>query len=101
MTGRSAAGTLYGVWAVLMVLLAATVAAAYVNLGPFGVVVALGIAGLKAAIIAAYFMEVRHGSGLVRVVAVASVLWLGILFTLTFADYLTRGYMPSPTDWVR
>ena len=76
--------------AALMVLLALTVVAYFMHLGPFGVVVALGIAFAKALIIALVFMHVRYGSRLTRLFAAAGVFWLLILFGLTFSDYVTR-----------
>ena len=83
--------TYYRVAAALMVLLALTVAASFVPLGPFGVVVALSIAAAKAVLILLFFMHVRYGSTLTKLFAVAGFFWLLILFLLTFSDYLTRG----------
>jgi len=37
-----------------------------------------------------FFMHVIHSTRLTWVVIIASFLWLGVLFVLTFADYLTR-----------
>jgi cytochrome c oxidase subunit IV len=87
------------VWALLLVLLAATVGVAYVHLGWLNPVVALSIALVKAAVIVLYFMHVRYSSRLVWVFILGSVLWLAIMFTYSFGDYLTRSYLPSPTIW--
>lgn len=87
------------VWALLLLLLAATVGAAYVHLGWLNPVVALSIAVVKAVVIVLYFMHVRYSSRLIWVFVLGSVLWLGIMFTYSFGDYLTRSYLPSPTIW--
>ncbi len=81
----------YGYTAVaLFVLLAASVAAAYVPLGGAGLVVALAIAVIKTALIGLHFMHVRYSQPIVRVFAVSGLVWLTILFWLTLNDYLTR-----------
>ena len=92
-------GTYVIVWIALLVLLAATVAIAYVQLGELNVIAATGIAAIKATIIILYFMHVRYNPRLVWVFVAAGFFWLAILFTLTFSDYYTRIYMPMPTDW--
>lgn len=75
----------------LLVLLAATVGVAYLSLGRWGVVAALGIAFAKAALVMVFFMQLRENSPLVRVFAIGGFFWLALLFLLTFADILTRG----------
>jgi cytochrome c oxidase subunit 4 len=84
------------VYAVLMVLLLATVGAAFVDMGPFNLPVSLGIAVAKALLIIAIFMHVRYSEPLVSVFAGAAFLWLGILIALSLTDYLSRGLVPIP-----
>ncbi|HSV03270.1 MAG TPA: cytochrome C oxidase subunit IV family protein [Phenylobacterium sp.] len=89
MSGK--AWTLIGVWAALMTLLALTVGATF---GPFGALkpaINLAIAFAKAGLIFWFFMHLREESWLPRLVAVAAVAWLLILFGLTQADLVTRG----------
>jgi cytochrome c oxidase subunit 4 len=84
---------------VLLALLGATIATtavAYVNLGPFSVVVALFIAVCKMLLVALFFMHVRHSNKLTRLVVAGGLLWLGILLTLTMTDFLTRGILGVP-----
>jgi cytochrome c oxidase subunit 4 len=90
---------LWSIWAVLLLLLAVTVVASYTHFGRFNTVVAISIALVKAGLIAVYFMRLRTSVRLVWVVAVGSVVWLAILFTLTLSDYETRKYLPKPTVW--
>ena len=54
--------------------------------------IALLIATIKAVLVILFFMHVIHSTRLTWVVIVASFLWLGVLFALTFADYLTRAW---------
>ena len=75
----------------LIVLLFATVGAAYVHLGHAGgIVVAYIIASVKAALIIMYFMHVRYSSKLTWIFATASFLWLAILLSILMADYGMR-----------
>ncbi len=77
-------------WGALLALLAATLGAAYLPLGPAQPVLAYGIATLKAALILWFFMEMRREDPLVRLAAAAGFVWVCILLVLTAADYLTR-----------
>lgn len=81
------------VFLALVGLTAATVGLAYLDLGPWHATVGLTIAGIKALLIALYFMHVRHATGLVRVFAVVGLFWLGILMALTITDYATRAWL--------
>lgn len=79
------------VYIALMLLLAATVAIAFIHLGPGNIVIMLLIAFAKAVLIALIFMHVRYSSPLVWAAAGGTLLWLAILFSLTLSDYTTRG----------
>ena len=80
------------VWLVLLALTAATTTVAYVDLGPFSVVVALVIAFCKMLLVALFFMHVRHSTKLTRLVTVGGLLWLAILLALTMADIVSRSW---------
>jgi len=89
----------YTVFGSLMALLGATVAIAYIHLGKWNVVAALTIAVIKAVLIILYFMHVRYSSRLLWIFVGAGFFWLGILFALSFSDFLTRGWLPLPAGW--
>ena len=76
----------------LLALLALTIAAAYVDLGPFNTLAAMMIALMKAALIVLFFMHLRYSKPLTWVFAGAGFFWLGIMLALALADYLTRGW---------
>ncbi|HEY8431685.1 MAG TPA: cytochrome C oxidase subunit IV family protein [Sandaracinaceae bacterium] len=79
------------VTAVLMVLAAASWGAAVLHLPPAAAVgVALGVATIKVALVALFFMELGRHRGGVRLVAVTAPLFLAILLLLTLADVWTR-----------
>jgi cytochrome c oxidase subunit 4 len=79
-----------GIFLSLMVLTAATVAAAYVNLGALNIVVALAIATLKATLVVLYFMHARYSPKRTQLVIICAVFWLAIMLALTLSDYSTR-----------
>lgn len=89
----------------LMVFTAITVAVAFVDLGPLSNVVMLGIAVAKATLVVLFFMHVRYATRLIPIVVAGGVFWLLILFGLTMADYVTRGWLGAgaawPTPWAR
>jgi cytochrome c oxidase subunit 4 len=80
----------------LMVLTLVTVLVAYVDLGQFNKVVALGIASFKATLVVLYFMHVKYASRLTKLIVVTGFFFLAILLTLTMADYGSRGWGPVP-----
>jgi cytochrome c oxidase subunit 4 len=82
----------YLVFAALMVGTYLTVQAAYLDLGPFNAMIALGIAVIKATLVVLFFMHVKYSTRLTWAVVAGSLFWLGILFALTFSDYLTRAW---------
>ncbi len=91
----------YKVFAFLMVMLMLTVAAWYVDqhvfaLGAWSVPIALVIAFVKAAAIVMIFMHVKFSSKLVQIFACTGIVFVAIMFMLTFNDFLTRGWLPAP-----
>ena len=81
---------LVSAWIALLALLALTVSLAYVPLGSFNAVVALTIGCMKAAIVAAFFMELRASGPRTLLFAGAGLFWLAILLWLGMMDFLTR-----------
>jgi cytochrome c oxidase subunit 4 len=81
------------VWIVLLLLTALTTGVAYIDLGPFSVVVALTIAVCKMLLVALFFMHVRHSAKLTKLVVLGGLLWLAILLSLTMADFATRSWI--------
>ena len=49
------------------------------------------VAVAKAALVGMFFMHLAHRGGVIRLFALGGFVWLALLFTLTLADYLTRG----------
>ena len=73
---------------------ALTVVAAYVDFKwKFNTIVALTIAVAKATLVVLYFMHVRYSPRLVWLIVAAALFWMAILFSLTFSDYFTRGWL--------
>jgi cytochrome c oxidase subunit 4 len=80
------------VFGMLIGLTAATVAACHFDLGAWHGFVGLSIAGVKAALIVLFFMQVWRSNRLTWVVALSGLLWLGLLLALTMTDVLTRSW---------
>jgi cytochrome c oxidase subunit IV len=83
-------GVYLAVFAALAVGTLLTWYASTVDLGWANTPIALVIATIKAVLVILYFMHVIHSTRLTWVVVIGAFLWLGVLFVLTFADYLTR-----------
>jgi cytochrome c oxidase subunit IV len=83
-------------WLALLGLTLLTSLIGLVDLGVFNLITAILIAGIKASLIAFFFMHAFYESKLVRVVLAGGIVWFLILISLTLADYLTRGLLPFP-----
>jgi len=82
--------------AALLGLTILTTAVAYVDLGAFSTIVALGIACTKMLLVALFFMHIRHSTKLTKLVVVGGLLWLAILLLMTMTDFLTRTWLGVP-----
>jgi cytochrome c oxidase subunit 4 len=81
----------FGVFFALLVGTGLTVYAATLDLGRYNAVVALGIATIKATLVALFFMHVWHASEkLTKLVVIAALFFLLLLLGLTMSDYATR-----------
>ena len=79
-----------GIFLALLVGTGLTVWAAFQNFGPFNIVIALGIASIKATLVVLYFMHARYSPKRTQLVIVCAIFWLAIMLSLTLADYQTR-----------
>ncbi len=97
--------TYVSVFGALVLLTALTVAAAHVNLAGhraagmgnvYNDAVAIGIAVTKASLVILFFMHVKGSTRLIKITVLASLVFLVLLFSLSFTDYLTRGWFGPP-----
>jgi cytochrome c oxidase subunit 4 len=83
--------TYFAVFFALLVGTGLTVFAATLDLGRFNAAVALGIATVKATLVALFFMHVWHASEkLTKLVVISALFFLLLLLGLTMTDYATR-----------
>lgn len=78
------------VFLALCVLTVTTVLVTGYDFGPFNLIVALGVAITKAALVVLYFMHARYSPRLTGVVIAASIAFFVILIFLTATDYVSR-----------
>ena len=94
MSGHIAPKSLYyGVFLALMAGTGLTIAAAFVDMGPYNNIIMLAIACAKATLVILFFMHVRWSTRVTWVVVMAGFFWLLILFGLGMSDYLSRGWI--------
>jgi cytochrome c oxidase subunit IV len=82
--------TLIGVWIALLVLTFITVQASRIDLGPWNIWIALGIASGKAGLVVFFFMHMKYEKPLLRWLFYGTLLILAIFIGLTFFDVLYR-----------
>jgi len=79
------------IWLALLAGTTLTVAAAFIDLGPFNTIVALTIATIKATLVVLFYMHVKYThEKLTGLVIVSAIFFLFILLALSMADYTTR-----------
>ncbi len=83
---------MYGVFAALMLLTAATVGARYIDLGPLNIWVALGLAFIKASLVGMFFMHLYWDSKFNQLILVSTLLFLTIFIGFAIMD--TDQYQP-------
>ncbi len=88
---------LLAVFVALMVLTAFTVAVSYFDFGEVNLSVALGVATVKATLVALYFMHLRYDKPFNAIIFVIGVAFLGLFLMITMLD--TLEYHPEVQAW--
>jgi cytochrome c oxidase subunit 4 len=81
------------VFAMLIVLTIITVAVSYVDLGTANTFVAIGIATLKASLVATFFMHLKGDKPIHAIIFVGAFVFLAIFLGLSNDDLTTRGHV--------
>ena len=76
----------WGIFGALVLLTIATVKVSYYDLGAANTIVAMLIATMKASLVAAFFMHLRHDKLFNTVAFLAAFLFLAIFILLTYDD---------------
>jgi cytochrome c oxidase subunit IV len=84
---------LAGTFLALMFLTVVTVAVSVVDLGPLNLWVALGVAGLKASLVAVFFMHLKWDRPLNAVIFISSLLFVTLFIGFALTD--TEEYQPN------
>lgn len=82
--------TLFIVYGAIVGLAAITIGVSSIGLGKYALPIQLLIASIQAGLVAYFFMHLRQGDRVVILTALSSIFWMGILFVLFMADYMTR-----------
>ena len=85
------------VFVLLMVLTVATVSATWIDLGGWNLWIAMGIASVKAALVALYFMHLRYDHPFNALIFAAALLFLSLFLSLIMLD--TLEYQPEIKSW--
>lgn len=91
------ASLLLAVFAALMVLTVLTVAVSYFDFGAVNLFVALGVATIKATLVALFFMHLRYDKPFNAIIFVIGIGFLGLFLVVTMLD--TVEYHPDVQAW--
>jgi len=78
------------VGAALLILTVITIIVAQIPLGPYNLVVALGIAVIKAVLVAFFFMHLLYDNKLYLLIFTTGLVFLGIFIIFTMFDTMRR-----------
>ncbi len=78
------------VWIVLMALTFITVYVSYIDFGMFNIVIAMGVASVKASIVALFFMHLKFEDGVTWGFAIFPLILLFLLIGMLILDTFTR-----------
>jgi cytochrome c oxidase subunit 4 len=84
---------------VFLALIVMTWVTAYVStidMGRLNIFVALSIAIFKASLVILFFMHVKYGTRLTKMIVLAGLYWLILLLFIAMVDLWTRGWMGVP-----
>ena len=84
------------VFITLIVMTWVTAYVSTVDLGRLNIYVALSIAIFKASLVILFFMHVKYGTKLTKMIVLAGLYWLLLLLFIAMADLWTRGWMGVP-----
>lgn len=84
---------LLAVWGTLVVLTVVTVAASWVDVGSFNLLLAMAIATVKGTLVVLYFMHLRWDRPFNAVVFIASLAFVALFIVLALMD--TSHYQPE------
>ncbi len=93
---------LVGVWVALMVGTWLTVAVTYVDLGPFNIWIGIGIASVKAVLVALFFMHLRWDKGFNAFAFLAAFGFLAVFIGIALMDTMAYAptYIPDYAPWL-
>jgi len=78
----------------LLIMTGVTYGVSLIDLGPLNTIVALCIATFKATLVVLIFMHVKYTSEkLTKAVIISALFFLGLLLTLSLADFGTRAWL--------
>jgi cytochrome c oxidase subunit 4 len=84
------------VFLTLIVMTWVTAFVSTVDLGRLNVFVALSIAIFKASLVILFFMHVKYGTRLTKMIVLAGLYWLILLLFIVMMDLWTRTWMGVP-----
>jgi cytochrome c oxidase subunit 4 len=87
------------IWAILICATFTTLGIAFIDLGPWNIVVAMMIAFTKMSLVVLFFMHVKQQTALTKLFVVAGFFFLAILIFVAMTDYGTRTWMPQGRMW--
>ena len=85
------AATFFGIYAALLFFTFITVWIAQFDFGGANMLIAMGVASVKAALVMTVFMHLKWDTAVNNIAFLSSILFLSLLFLFTIADHATRG----------
>jgi cytochrome c oxidase subunit IV len=88
---------LVAVFAALIFFTVITVAATWLDMGPWSLILAMAIATVKASLVVLYFMHLRYDSGFNALIFIAALVFMALFISICLLD--TLQYQPDIHAW--
>ncbi len=82
----------------LLFLTVVTVLIARFDFGSLNMLIAMGVAAVKASLVLTFFMHLKYDTAINNIVILSSFLFLALLFLFTLGDLFTRGLADPRID---
>ena len=85
----------WGIFFALVFFTFVTVGVSYFDFGPANIIIAIVVATLKASLVAAFFMHLRHDKVFNTISLLGAFLFLGVFILLSYDDLGRRGILDN------
>lgn len=94
-------GVYFATFVAMIAVTALNIAMAFVELGYWNTVIAVGLACVNALLMVAIFMHLKHSARILWLCVGAAAAFFVLMVAVTLSDYRTRDWIKQPQPWTQ